>query len=192
MKSFSKYLTESKKTYSFKIRIANCDLEKDTINRIETGLKQFDLVSLSKPKNYPPEDRSIEFPKVGTCEVKEFDAEVNYPTVDMAIRQAVAHAAGLSLDHITAYTKVDYENRLKEIDRIEKAKKQGAVLGKDNLESEDKPASSMDMLKDLESRKYEFANPNKERAKTTNELPQGNTSPVGTNKPKLPEVGKRK
>lgn len=192
MKSFIKYLTESKKTYSFKVRIANCDLDNDTLDRIETGLKQFDLVSMSKPKNYPPEDRSVEFPKVGTCEVKEFDAELNYPTVDMAVRQAVAHAAGLSLDRVIAYTKVDYENRLKEIDRIEKAKKQGAVLDKETLESDAKPSSSMDMLKDLESRKYEFANPNKERAKTTNELPQGNVSPLGSNKPKLPEVGKRK
>ena len=80
MKSFSKYLTESKKTFHFKVRLANCDLASETLDKIETALKQFDMVGMSKVKNHPPEDRSLEFPKVGTCEVKDFDVELNYPT----------------------------------------------------------------------------------------------------------------
>jgi hypothetical protein len=192
MKSFIKYLTESKKTYHFKVRIANCDMEKETQQAIEDTLKQFDLVKMSKPKNHPPEERSNEFPKLGPVEVKDFDIELDYPTVDMAVRQAISYAAGLDIGQITVYTKDSWEQRLREIDRVEKAKKGESLLDTEKLEAEEKPADSMSMLKDLETRKYEFAGDKTERAKTTNDIPQGNVSPVGSNKPKLPEIGKRK
>jgi len=191
MKSFSNYLSESKKTYQFKIRIANCDLDSESMNKIETALKQFDLVSVSNPKNHPAEDRSVEFPKVGTCEVKDFDVELNYPTTDIAVRTAVAHSIGLKLDSVMAYTKQGFEQRMKEIDKSKEFKKGSSVLSQEKLEDRPKPKLSLDLIKDLESRKYEFAAAPEKSGKTTNELPQGTLSPVGSTKTKIPSPNRK-
>lgn len=191
MKSFSNYLFESKKTYEFKVRIANCDLDSESMDKIETALKQFDLISVSKVKNFPAEDRSIEFPKVGTCEIKDFDIELNYPTTDIAVRMAVAHAVGLKLDSVMAYTKEGFEQRMKDIDQSKEFKKGSSVLSKEKLEDQPKPKLSLDMIKDLESRKYEFATAPEKNGKTTNELPQGNLSPVGSTKNKLSSANRK-
>lgn len=191
MKSFIKYLTESKKTYHFKVRLANCDLKDGTKSELENALKQFDLVSMSAIKNHPPEERSTEFAKLGAVEVKDFDVELDYPTIDMAVRQAVAHSLGCDLGRVMVYTKESWEQRMRELDRITAAQK-GTVLDKEKLETEKKPADSMDFLKGLETRKYEFAGDKTTNAQTTNDLPQGNVSPVGSTKVNKTMPGKRK
>jgi hypothetical protein len=178
MKSFVEYLTESKKTFQFKVRIANCG--DDKFDAIETALKQFDLISMSKIKNHPPEDRSLEFPKVGICEVKDFDVELNYPTTDISVRTAVAHATDLKLDQVMAYTKEGFEQRMRDIDSVKKVKKGESVLNKTDLEAEPKPKLDLSMIKSLETRKYEFDAQSNETGKTTNDLPQNNNSPIGS------------
>jgi hypothetical protein len=150
MKSFVEYLTESKKTFQFKVRIANCG--DDNFDIIETALKQFDLISMSKIKNHPPEDRSLEFPKVGICEVKDFDVELNYPTTDVSVRTAVAHACGLKVDQVMAYTKEGFEQRMRDIESVKSIKKGDAVLNKKELESEPKPKLDLSLIKNLETR----------------------------------------
>lgn len=192
MKSFIKYLTESKKTYHFKVRLANCDLKDDKKSDIENALKQFDLVSMTAIKNHPPEERSSEFPKLGAVEVKDFDVELDYPTVDMSVRQAVAHAMGCDLSRVMVYTKESWEQRMRELDRITSAQKDKTVIGKDELKAEKKPADSLDFLKGLETRKYEFAGDKTTNAQTTNDLPQGNVSPVGSTRVNKTMPGKRK
>ena len=192
MKSFREYLTESKKTFKFKVRVANSDMDNELVDRIETALKQFDLISMTKPKNHPPEDRSFEFPQCGVCEVKDFDIEVNYPTHDAAVQNAVGSVKGLDHARVRAYTSDAYTAHMQQLDQIkkEKSEKKTALLGNDNLESAEKPNLSLDFVKELETRKYEFASGKTEKGSTTNDLPQGNVSPVGTNKNKLPSVSK--
>jgi len=191
MKSFKNFLTESQKTFDFKVRIANCDFKDGQLEKIKIALQQFDLMKMSAVKNYPPEDRSTEFPRIGTCEVKDFDIQLNYPTTDAAIRQAVAHAAGIGVNQTSVYTKEEYLQRLKELDRIKK--KDSALLDQEKLEDEEKPRHSLDFLKSLETRKYDFAEKNAEKAKTTNELPQGTLSPVGSKQNKIPSpIGNKK
>lgn len=180
MKIFSKYLIESKKTFHFKVRMANCDLASETLDKIETALTQFDMVSMSKVKNHPPEDRSLEFPKVGICEVKDFDVELNYPTTDTAVRNAVAHAAGLKLDQVMAYTKEGFVQRMNDIHAAKQEKPGKALLNKTELEAAPKPKLDLSLIKGLDTRKYEFEAPSEASGKTTNDLPQGNTSPIGS------------
>ena len=47
-------------------------------------------------------------------------------------------------------------------------------------------ARASSLLKELETRKYEFAEKSKEKGKTLNDEPQGTTSPVGTKQNKIP------
>ena len=48
MKSFRSYLTESEKTYSFRIKIAG-DVDSNRVDALETALEKYELKSLSKP-----------------------------------------------------------------------------------------------------------------------------------------------
>lgn len=182
MKSFAEYLTESKKIFQFKVRMANCNDK--NLDAIETALKQFDLISMSKIKNYPPEDRSLEFPGVGICEVKDFDVELNYPTTDISVRNAVAHASGLKLDQVMAYTKEGYTQRMRDIEYAKNNSKGQAVLTKQELEAEPKPKLDLSLIKNLETRKYDFEAKSDATGKTTNDLPQNNISPMGSIKQK--------
>lgn len=195
MKSFQQYLTENKQTYKYRVRVANCDMTSDIVDRIELSLKKFDLVSMSKPKSHPPEDRSYEFPDVGICEVHDFTVETNYPTNDAGIRAAVARAAGVGESQVAAYTDAAFVDKMRDLESVKPKKDENksgkkSLLGNDTLDSEPRPKDSMDMLKDLESRKYEFAAKNSEKVKTTNDVPQGNISPVGSKQNKLPSVGR--
>jgi hypothetical protein len=192
MKSFQEYLTESRNSYKYRIRVANCDMTSDIVDRIELGLKKFDLISMSKPKSQPPEDRSYEFPDVGICGVHDFKIETNYPTNDAGLRTAVSRAAGVPENHVTAYTEEAFIDQIEKVEQVKKEKsdKKQSILANDKLESQPRPRDSMEMLKDLETRKYEFAAKNTEKVKSTNEMPQGNVSPVGTNKNKLPPMGR--
>lgn len=193
MKSFREYLTESKKTFKFKVRVANSDMDNDLIDRIENALKQFDLISMTKPKNHPPEDRSFEFPQCGICEVRDFDIEVNYPTHDAAIQNAIGSVRGLDHSRVRAYTLDAYTAQMQQLDQIkkEKSKDKSAILTNDKLDAQEKPNLSLDFVKELETRKYEFAGDKTQKGETTNDLPQGNVSPVGTTRNKLPTVGRK-
>ncbi len=49
MKSFTEYLTESKKTYEFKIKVAG-DLSEDFSSDLNTAMEKFSVVKLGKGK----------------------------------------------------------------------------------------------------------------------------------------------
>jgi len=50
MKTFVDYLTESKKTFDYRIRIAG-ELSSDQLKHLEDALAKYDPVSMTKPKN---------------------------------------------------------------------------------------------------------------------------------------------
>ena len=49
MRAFKQYLTESHRTYDFRVRIADTDLTQEVLDSIERGLSQFDLADMSNP-----------------------------------------------------------------------------------------------------------------------------------------------
>ena len=49
MKTFKTYLTESDRTYNFRIKMANMP-EKEVIDKLETVLEKYELISISKLK----------------------------------------------------------------------------------------------------------------------------------------------
>jgi len=99
MKSFAEYLTESKKTYSFKIGIAG-ELPENCEDSLETALRRFDLVNMSKGKRTPISERPLDFPNLQNVEVTYFETEMNYPTTAQVLGEYVAQCCGLPQNHI--------------------------------------------------------------------------------------------
>jgi hypothetical protein len=90
MKSYKEYLTESKKTYDFKIKIAG-DCPEDCVTKIKEALSPFKLESCSTGKRTPITEKQIDFPQLENVGVTIFDVALNYPTTSIQVREAVAN-----------------------------------------------------------------------------------------------------
>ena len=197
MKSFKAYLTESHKTFDFRIRLA-CELPDDLLGKIKTVLEAYKLDSITKPKRLPIQE-SPDFPGLGPVEVHLMDATFHYPCNDEQVRTLIAERAGINLSCI----KVTPKNSPFEAarDGTEQSNKGGkVVLTTEEMTTEAVPADLVgnaripNLIKELEeTRKYQYENAEGgavPKAKTTNDLPVGKTSPLGGHKPKLPPVGR--
>ena len=197
MKSFKAYLTESHKTFDFRIRLA-CELPDDLLGKIKTVLEAYKLDSITKPKRLPIQE-SPDFPGLGPVEVHLMDATFHYPCNDEQVRTLIAERAGINLSCI----KVTPKNSPFEAarDGTEQSNKGGkVVLTTEEMTTEAVPADLVgnaripNLIKELEeTRKYQYENAEGgavPKAKTTNDLPVGKTSPLGGHKPKLPPIGR--
>ncbi len=188
MKTFTEYLTEATdKTYDFKIKTC-CELDKDKLDAMENVLKAYDMVSMSKPKRLPIKEHPGEFPNRGPIEVHVIEASVKMPVTPPQIKEMMKQRAGVNEADIIVYTKGQEESYVAD----QGAEAEGALLEKD-LEKSDNSEHGTEkfknnMLKDLESSiKHEYADPNKEKGKTSNDLPMGDKSPMGSTANKKPE-----
>lgn len=99
MKSFAEFLTESKKTYAFKIGVAG-PLPQDFQERLQMGLKKYDVASLSKGKKTPIQERPLDFPNLQNMEVTYFETEVHYPTTVQVLHEYLSQLCSVHRAHI--------------------------------------------------------------------------------------------
>jgi hypothetical protein len=156
MRSFSDILTESKKTYPFKIGIAG-ELPKDFSNRLKTMLEKFSVQSLSSPKKTPIQERPLDFPNLENIDVHYFDVEVNYPTTPQVLGEYISQTCSVHASHVMVRTPDDNLERYQETKEKEIYE---PLLTKENMEgssSQDEVGSNrvMDLLKELETARKE-------------------------------------
>lgn len=197
MKPFKAYLTESHKTFDFRIRLA-CELPADLLGKIKTVLEAYKLESITKPKRLPIQENP-EFPNMGPVEIHMMDATFHYPCNDEQVRTLIAEHVGINLACIKVTAKNSPYEAAKE--GLEQSNLNGdVVLTKEEMTAA-KPEAGLvgdarvpNLIKELEeTRKYQYEQAtggNTAVAKTTNDLPVGKTSALGGHKPKLPPVGR--
>ena len=78
MSTFTQYLTESTKSYDYKIKIAGEPKDIDK-NALETALQKFDLAKMSAGKSTPIQSVPLDFPQLKNETVTIFDVTTNYP-----------------------------------------------------------------------------------------------------------------
>lgn len=183
MKPFQTYIFELTKPYEFRIKLAGMN-PADCMDRIKNALEAYQVESVSAVKRLPIQEHK-EFPKWGgACEAYQFDVKVAYPATTITIRQVLKERAGINPDWMNV-------RNLNEAEFTDEAEARGqdhtgALLDEETLQ--DEPGAQElagqsrigSLLKELESRKFEFAQDSNEAGKTTNDLPQGNVSPEGT------------
>ena len=101
MKSFKEYLTESKKTYEFRIKVVG-DCSDDCHKQIEAALSQFKPSSVSKGKRTPPQIHNAEFPEHKNRNMNVFQAALEYPATSNQVRDLVAAGLGMPLSQVKA------------------------------------------------------------------------------------------
>lgn len=196
-KSLQHYLTESTKTFKFKVKIATDDMSEHQLSAIEQRLAAYKLVNISKPKRLPIQANPASFENLGAVTVHSMDVEIAYPATDAQVKEAIRLGCGCAGSHIYVGSEAQEQDTV----RVDYDKKDGkAVLTQDYEKTDPKVKELYGdenikiILKDFDSkkRKYEFEVINKEQIKTTNDLPQGTASPVGSKQNKIPDPMKRK
>lgn len=158
MKSLKSYLVESEQTYKFRIKMAEkCDDE--TMNALETALEKYEVASLSKPKRTPIQEHPMDFQTLQNAEVFIMDAELKYPVTSHQLYTYISEVIGVPASHLVVINsdhpeEIAREEAIKEeeyeslLDSDYKEEKHDATYGDEYNEN---------MLKQLETRKYEFA-----------------------------------
>ena len=160
MKSFRSYIIESEQTYKFRIKLAN-KLDDEMMDKLETALEKYDVVSISKPKKTPVQEHPMDFQTLSNAEVYIMDAELKYPATAHQLYNYISDEVGVPLSHIVVINQNNPEEIAREeavaaadtpyealLDTDYKDEKRAATFG---------DAYNENMLKGLETRKYEFA-----------------------------------
>jgi hypothetical protein len=98
MKTFAQYLTESEKTFDYRIKICG-DVPADFIKALKDQFKKFDPVSISEPKKTPIQSKLADFPNYSNESVTIIDGVFRYPATPPQIQQ-MARLLGLDENRI--------------------------------------------------------------------------------------------
>ena len=197
MKNFQQYLAESERTYNYRIKIVG-DVAPDFIKALEDKLKQFDIVKISRPKTTPVQLKPADFPKHSNDSVTSMDVEFRYPAVEPQIKQ-IAQLLFMDPNRIIMLTTPHEDGMDTEREKV-------AAENKDLLTDTDFPAPDAEqkalskdysapydehaVLKNAYRSDFTVAGGKTPPAKTTNDLPMGNDSPMTkTKRPPKPATG---
>jgi len=197
MKPFARYLAESEKTYSYRIKIVG-DVPAGFVKELEKKCSQFDVVKMGDLKSTPVRKNIPDFPAFPNQPLNIVDVEFRYPAIEPQIKQ-LAQLLGLDPNRIVMAT-TPYEESL----NVENTKIEDD--NKDLLTDTEYPAPDQQqknlkkdysaephdhvVLKNAYRSDFTVAGGKTPAAKTTNELPQGTKSPISNIKrPPKPATG---
>jgi hypothetical protein len=198
MKNFKEYLSESQKTYNYRIKLVG-DLQPGFVKALEEKLKQFEPVKIGTVKTTPVQSKPADFPAFENDRVSHFDCEFRYPAIDAQIRQ-LAQLLGFDPNRVLMQT-VSYA------DSIADENVRVADENKDLLTDTDYPAADQEqkalskdyatgpydheVVKNAYKTNFTVAGGKTPAATTTNDLPMGQKSPMSTVKrPAKPATGR--
>ena len=205
MKSLHDYIAERNSQYSFRIKIAKQN-PNEVMEEIKHALDAYELVNVTKASSLPIQEHR-EFPKWGACECWQFEATVAYPTTSVQIAQLLRERTGMHADWVCVYNKQQADDN----DAFESYGKdhEGSLLldgelkdvaGAQDLVGEKRMGgllkeleNHMPVMKEYGDSKSSTKPVEKTKAaQTTNQLPQGTKSPVGSSQNKISDMRKGK
>lgn len=197
MKAFAKYLAESERTYRYRIKVVG-DVPAGFFRELEKKCDQFDIVKMSDARTTPIRKQIPDFPAFPNQAMNIVDVEFRYPAIEPQIKQ-LAQLLGIDPNRIVMNAE-SYEQSLNdENTKIEDENK--GLLTDTDYPAPDKTQKSLSkdysaephdhvVLKNAYRSDFTVAGGKTPAAKTTNEIPQGNKSPMSSIKrPPKPPTG---
>jgi hypothetical protein len=185
MKTFHQYLAESARTYDYRIKILG-DAPAEFIKGLEDKMAQFDIVNISRPKTTPVQKLLKDFPGAENESMTFMDVSFRYPAIEPQIKQ-LAQLIGFNPNRITLQTQAYDDSIAKEIADI-------TAQNQDLIADTDYPAPDAEqkaLSQDYSANPYQHAVLKNEYrsdftvaggktppAKTTNDIPQQDKSPM--------------
>lgn len=136
MKSFTEYLTESKKRYDFRIKIAG-DVTTEQEDTMKTLLGRFttgDEATFKKSKT-PIQAVPLDFPQVKNCEVNIYEVTLDYPTTQYELTEYLSAELGIGKQHLVVRRPGE---PVEEYQHVE-PKREGALLDDPNYKEAGDP-----------------------------------------------------
>ena len=99
MSTFAEYLTESTKSYDYKIKVAG-PIADDFANKMETALQKFEVAKMSAGKKTPIMTQPLDFPQLSNEEVTIYDVTTNYPVTSREMKEYLGTYMNLPQTHI--------------------------------------------------------------------------------------------
>ena len=156
MSTFKEYLTESTKSYDYKIKIAGEPKDIDK-NKLETALQKFEVAKMSAGKSTLIQSLPLDFPALSNEAVTIFDVTTNYPASVREMKEYIADYMRISpamvvvrrpgepteeyQETIANAGKSEYKNKLQDIEMSDAPKV--------NAEDFHSTKANMSLLKEL-------------------------------------------
>ena len=198
MKHFRDYLVESERTYSYRIKFAG-DVPSEFLKAFKARLDQFDPVKIGDVKTTPIQARTPDFPAYSNERMSTMEVELRYPAIDAQIRQ-IAQLLGMDPNRVLMQTPNYSDSNEEERDLIKDQNQElltdtdfPAPDAKQKALSKDYATGPYDhaVLKNAYRSDFTIAGEKTKPAETTNDIPQGTTSPMSTVKrPPKPATGR--
>jgi hypothetical protein len=185
MSTFKDYLTESTKSYDYKIKIAGDSRSIDK-NALETALQKFDLASMSAGKTTPIMTLPLDFPALSNESVTIFDVTTNYPESPRVMHEYLSDLLRIPMTHMVVRKpgepteeyqadmqigqKSEYANKLMDIEMKDAPKVKAEEHFGDKY--------NMGLLKELMKTKAETKDQPKEKEDAMSKEEKGTPSPL--------------
>jgi hypothetical protein len=197
MKNFKDYLAESERTYNYRIKVVG-DLPSGFFNELKSKLEQFDPVKIGEQRSTPIQAKPAEFPAFENDKVTSFDVDFRYPAIEPQIKQ-IAQLLGLDPNKIIMQNSVyddhnaDYQKQLDGQPKPVLTAPYPADTAEQKELKKDYSADPFDhaVLKNSYCSNFTIAGGSPKPAETTNDLPQGDDSPMthAEKRPRKPATG---
>ena len=184
MSTFAEYLTESTKSYDYKIKVAG-PLADGFANKMETALQKFEVAKMSTGKKTPIMTQPLDFPALSNEEVTIFDVTTNYPASSRVMQEYLSDIMRVPATHLVVRKpgepteeyqdnmqvakNSEYKNKLLDLEYKDAPK----VKGEDFHSTK----ANMSLLKELLKDREENKDAPKEKANIQSNEEQGTPSP---------------
>ena len=126
MKSFTEYLTESKKRYDFRIKIAGdvSSEQEDTMKRLLGRFTNENTLTGFKKSKTPIQAVPLDFPQVKNCEVNIYEITLDFPTTQYELTEYLATELGIGKQYLVVRSPNEASEEYQNIE----PKREGALL----------------------------------------------------------------
>lgn len=102
MKNYKEYLSESKKQYDFKIKIAG-DVTNEQEDALKRALSRYiaaEAAASFKKHKTPIQSLPLDFPQVKNCEVHIYEVSLDYPTTPFELTEYLSTELKVNKSHL--------------------------------------------------------------------------------------------
>jgi hypothetical protein len=189
MKSFKDYLTESKRTYDFKVKIAG-PITAECEDNMKALLGKYQVVEFKKSSTTPVQALPLDFPRLTNTEVNIYEVSLDYPVASHELQYYLGNGLKILEQQIVVRRPGEPSETYQEAGE----KREGALLNDPDYKEAGSPKFedyygdkyNQSLVKtlnnDLKAQRKAQGQviPNGDDGKTLSDLPQDNQSPVGS------------
>ena len=198
MSTFKDYLTESSKSYDYKIKVAGMVAD-DFASKLESALAKFEVAKMSAGKKTPIMTLPLDFPALSNEQVTIFDVTTNYPASPRVMHEYLSDLLRIPATHIVVRKpgepteqyqddmqvgkKSEYANKLHDIEYKDAPKVKAEDFYGDKY--------NMGLLKELMKTKADNKDQPKEKENSMSKEEKGTASPFSKITKAHPIEGKK-